>query len=216
MHSVASRHTVWTMKATEYLRLYARSSLGALNAAGALAIGVVATRALGPLAGIGLGLAGGIVIAALALLSGLGPRFAVAERERALARAAAAGLEGIKRQVMRLASMRVPDECVAEAMQLVALKAAAYASSRTRSGSLDPVADHAVGECVELVDLYLKELDDQSTERRYGAEDNDAVPDAKSRVVKALRERAELLDRAALALEGDTPREDQLSIKEQL
>ncbi len=204
------------MKVTEYLRLYARSTYGFVNIALAVVAGALAAKPLGLLAGFGLGLASAVTVAVLALVSGVGPKAAIAEKERALTNAAKAGLESIKRTSMRLASIRMPDLEVAEAMQQVSLKAAAYASVRARSGSLDPVADNAVEECIELADLYLKELDDQSTERRFGTDDNDPVTEAKNRVLNELKKRAELLDRAALALDGDSSREDLLSIKEQL
>ncbi|HOX92780.1 MAG TPA: hypothetical protein PLC54_07640, partial [Spirochaetales bacterium] len=72
------------MKVTEYLRLYARSTYGFVNIALAVVAGALAAKPLGLLAGFGLGLASAVTVAVLALVSGVGPKAAIAEKERAL------------------------------------------------------------------------------------------------------------------------------------
>ena len=116
----------------------------------------------------------------------------------------------------RLASLRVPDPAVRKLVELVALQAGMFVSACGKARQRDPLGEAAITESLELVDLYLKELDDAATERRYALPDDDSFADAVQRVSAALRDKAALLEKARMDIEGGLQREDRMAIKEQL
>lgn len=204
------------MNIREYLKRYAFSAAGSANliiaAAAGLAAGLATTTAVGVAAGIGAY----ALVFALALLTGIGPRQAVAERDRLLSSDARERLDGLRKTVTRLAALRMPDPALKSLIDLAGLKAGSYLTACARSGSRDPRAEDAINECLELADLYLKELDDDATERRFGQADDDAFADAAGRVAGELKGRIALVEKAILDLDGGLGSEDRLSIKEQL
>jgi hypothetical protein len=204
------------MHVRRYIKAYAVSPLGIANAALAVLAGFVA----GSLAGVFAGLLAGVsalgLIFVLALHSGIGPRFAAAEHERRLWAAGKERLAAASAEQRRLASIRVPDPAVRKLVELVALQAGMFISSCDKARQRDPLGEDAITESLELVDLYLKELDDAATERRYALPDDDSFADAVQRVSAALRGKAALLEKARLDIEGGLQREDRMAIKEQL
>ncbi len=204
------------MDARSYFRDFLASPPG-LGSAAASAVVAVAVG-LGGAWGAGLGAGGALFVAlnAAALATGLGPKAAAREAERRMAAGNRAALAAVKATRDRLATLRVADPDVARAVSLCALRASAYLAASEKAGTRDPRADHAAGECVDLVGLYLEELDDASTEKRFDLADDAPFADAKSRVLAALRERADALDRAALDAAGAAAPVDRMVAREEL
>lgn len=204
------------MQLSHYIKAYSLSPLGLANGGLALLAGFAGAA----LAGVWVGLLSGVTslatIFALALYSGLGPRFAAAEHERRHWLESREHLAKTKIKQQRLASLRVPDPAVKQLVELVALQAGTFISACEKAKQRDPLAEDAISESVDLVDLYLKELDDASTERRYALVDNDPFDAAIQRISAALRSKAAILEKARLDLEGGLRREDTMAIKEQL
>jgi hypothetical protein len=182
----------------------------------ALLAGLAAGSRAGVLTGLVSGLTSLGAVFMLATYSGLGPRFAAAERDRRHWAASKEYLAVARSRQRRLASLRVPDPAVKSLVDLVAMQAGMFLGACEKAGQRDPLGEDAIAECIELVDLFLKELDDASTERRYKLPDNDPFADAKERISVALRDKASVLEKARLDMEGGLHREDRMAIKEQL
>jgi hypothetical protein len=204
------------MQLSRYIKDYSLSPLGIANGGIALLAGFVVGSLTGFMAGLLSGAASLVAIFVLALYSGSGPRFAAAEQERRLWAAGKERLAVASAKQKRLASMRVPDAAVKQLVDLAAMQAGMFIGACQKNRQRDPLAEDAISECVDLVDLYLKELDDASTERRYAMPDDDPFADAVQRVSAALRDKVAMLEKARLDIEGGLQREDRMAIKEQL
>ena len=204
------------MQLRRYIRNYALSPLGLANGGLALVVGLAVGSITGILVGVLSALASLAAVFVLSLYSGLGPRFAAAEGERRQWAANKEHLAAARAGQKRLASLRVPDPAVKALVDLAAMQAGMYLSACDKARQRNPLAEDAIAECLELVDLYLKELDDASTERRYALADNDTFVDAKERISAALRDKAEILEKVRIDIEGGMHREDRMAIKEQL
>lgn len=204
------------MKLHRYIKDYALSPLGIANMGLALLTGFFVGMLTGFLAGLLSGAGSLVVIFVLALYSGLGPRFAAAERERSQWAVSKERLAQASAKQKRLASLRVPDPAVRQLVDLAAMQAGLFINACEKARQRDPLGEDAITECVELVDLHLKELDDASTERRYALPDNDPFAEATERVCAALRAKVAVLEKTRMDMEGGLQREDRMAIKEQL
>ncbi len=204
------------MRTKEFFKLYSVSALGLAALCLALALGAIGFALWGPIAGLACALLGYPALSFAAFASGIGAKAALREGERRAWLAASERLEQAKKDARRLASLRIPDPRINELAELTALRARSYLDQCARVKSHEPRANDAIRESLELVDLYLRELDDASTEKRYALADGDAFDDARERVRAALADKAALLEKCALDLGPGIGREDQMSIKESL
>jgi len=205
------------MPPKDYLKWYYRSPLGIGSAfAGLLAV-------LGT-AGAGLSMSwafiSGIVLVAAAggaaLISGWGPRQALAARDAGIAYARLRKLEGAEKARQNLARMRIADAVAAEAVQLVVLAAGEYLDACRKESSDDPIADAALDDAADIVDIFLKEMDEAATEKRFGLKDSDPFDDARNRVVAALREKAALLRERRIQIDGGLTASGRMSVREEI
>jgi len=195
------------MNTRDYLGLLAASPVGLGLLAFSAALGLVIGSSLGPAAGLGLGAASLAALGLAATLSGLGPRAAARERERRAWVKAREALGSARAARARLATLRTPDADIQALAALAATRGQAYLSACETTRSQDPRATYALEECVELVDLYLRELDGAATERRFGLADADPFADAKARTQAALRDRIAVVEAAVARLRGPSPAE---------
>jgi hypothetical protein len=204
------------MNGREYLRLIAVTPIGVVSVALSAAIGAAAWVASSPALGLLSGLASLAVILIAMTFSGLGPKAAAAELERRDWADSRRRLELAKADRDRLASLRLPDAEVKALLELVAARGSAYLSASYEAKAREPAAEEALSECVSIADLYLKELDGASTEKRYGLSDADPFADAKARTKAALIDKAAIIEKAALGLSGGLSSADRMEIKESL
>ncbi len=199
-----------------YVGMLARSPLGLTMAAAGIAAGGLTAMAAGILPGIAAGTVALAVLYAAATLSGFGPRAAAAEGERRSWADAKGHLDAAKASRDRLSSLRVPDPEVKALLDLAAMRGSGYLSACLAAKTRDPRAEEALADCVSLADLYLKELDGASTEKRFGLPDTDPFADAKARTVSALRDRIAIIERAAKDIGGGLSSADRMEIQESL
>jgi hypothetical protein len=105
---------------------------------------------------------------------------------------------------------------VADALQLVLFASGEYLEACVREKRHDPLAADALSEAIELLDIYLKEEDEEATERRFGLKDADSFADAESRIVAALSEKAALLRERRIQIDGGLSAADRMAVKEDL
>jgi hypothetical protein len=181
-----------------------------------VATGVLTGISAGMLPGIAAGAAALALLHAAATLSGFGPRAAAAEGERRAWAEAGRHLEAAKAQRDRLSSLRVPDPEVKSLLEFAAMRGSSYLSACHAAKTRDPRAEDALAECVNLADLYLKELDGQATEKRYGLADADPFADARERTTSALRDSIAIIEKATKDIGGGLSPADRMEIQESL
>jgi hypothetical protein len=205
------------MLSKDYLKWYARSPLGIGSGFMGLAAVLAASVAgLHP----GLALVAGTAIVALAglaaLFFGLGPKAALAASEAAIARDRAHHRALAEASRDRLSRLRITDGQVAEAASLVVLAAGEYLDACRREASDDPLADAALEESLEIVDIFMKELDEKATEKRFGLQDKDPFADAEARVTAALKEKALVIRERRIQIDGGLPASGRMSVREEI
>jgi hypothetical protein len=205
------------MEARKFARASARSPLGIGVLVLAIAAGAGA-RLMGmhlvPSVLAGLGFLGLSLVAVLAL--GLLQRAAVAEIDREFGERAAARLAEAAAARKRLAAMRIADPAVAQARDLLVLAAGRMVEDCGRAHTYDPEAVQAVIDGPDLVDAWLKEADESSTERRFGLPDGNPFPEAARRTAEVLAAKAALVSSRRAAALGEIPGGDRIAIEEEL
>lgn len=222
------------MTAREYFRLFLGSATGivllfaSLFAGAAAGLAVQATPAFRAALGLATAIAAFGILFALASAAGLGPRAALAEEERRNGLKARARLRQAAEARERLAALRIGSAAVAKARDLVVLEAgrfleaadSAWADASGKEGrprpAYDPASVAAVEEALSLVGAWQKEADESASERRFGAADAHAFPDAEARVVEGLRRQASALVAGRDLVSAAPPAPDLVSIEEEL
>jgi len=205
------------MQVKEYFKWYMRSPLGI----GGLFAGLIGAFSLAA-AGVSVFLAlpaGAALVAAIgaiAYAAGSGPRQAVAARDADSSHETREKLEKASQERDALARMRIADPEVSAAVQLVVQQAGSYLDACKNEKTHDPLADDAIVQAKGVVDVYLREKDETSTEKRYNLEDQDPFVDAKQRVIAALKDTALTLRERRIQIDGGLPPVDELSVREEL
>lgn len=201
----------------EFFKHYFVSPMGILNlilSAGAgLTAGIITKNSLS-----GLLSGGGVFLFLLliSLFSGAGARSAVDEKNRRFWLAIREGLKKADLARERLETIRIADPEIQKLSRLAGLKAAEYLQACEKKQTHDPAASFAIEECIEIIDLYLTEVNETAVEKRFNLEDAREFQNPKERVMQALNQRIQQIDRAALEIQGWLSAEDRLSIKEDL
>ncbi len=204
------------MKIREYFFYFLVSPAGAVSTVAALAAGLAVGAAVNMAAGSITAGAALLGLHLAAFFTGLGSRFAVRERDRRIWQGERLRLENVRQSQARLASMRIGDPAIKRLAETAAMRAGEYYSACIRRKTHDPKATGAAAECLELLDVFLTELDESATERRFDMPDANPFADAKERISAALNERIAILGKSTLDIEGGISAKDRLEIKEQL
>jgi hypothetical protein len=205
------------MSLTEFLKWYFRSALGIGTLfAGVLCAGVLFAMGISVAVAIPAGFTFIGVSGGAALALGAGSKAIVAERDSAVSRENREKVEIARGTRDKLSRLRIPDSAVSDTVSAVTLAASEYLDACAKASVYDPIANSALSECMEIVGIYLKELDDTSTEKRYALKDADPFVDARSRTIDALKERAMILRERRIQIDGGLSGEDQLSVREEL
>ncbi len=204
------------MTMRELSKYYMLSPAGAISVLVAVAVAVLvgsaANASLGALSGLGAL----IVILLAGFFSGLASGFALGEKNRRIWLAERALLEKVRQAQARLCGMRIADPGIKKLAETVALKAGEYYAACVKQKTHDPLASFAAEECLELLDVFLTELDETSSEKRFDMADANPFADARERISAALNDRAAIISKSTLDILGGLSAGDRLEIKEQL
>jgi hypothetical protein len=205
------------MDIREFSRAYARSPLGIASLFLALCA-AAAARLMGLSLPVAALVGFGVLAAALsaALMLGVGQRAAVAELDREALAEAESRLAEAADARRRLSALRIADPEVASARDLVALEAGRLVEDCRRAGTYDPEAVQAVLDSLGLVDGWLREADESSVEKRFGAADARPFPEAAKKTAEALRAKAALVAAGRAAAVGELSGADRIAIEEEL
>ncbi len=199
-------------------RLYFRSRLNALIAAGC---GVVLVAALVLFRGnAGAAIGGAVVVyaavTAVVFYSRRGAKAVVAERDQDTRSANLAKVAEAAKLRERLAVMRLGDEEVRKAVELVLLTSGQYLEKARETGMFSPRASDAIRRALEICQAFVGELDEQSTEHRYAVADGDEGADMRGRSIEALKGCAVEIRARSLEDLGGVDGTEKLSIIEDL
>jgi hypothetical protein len=112
--------------------------------------------------------------------------------------------------------IRLSSGDAATALAYLVQSAGEYLGACRKTMSRSPEADARIADSLDLVDLYLRELDETSTERRFGAPDAAPFEDAGKRVAASIRENALFIRDERTKLDGGLPPAERMAIKEEL
>jgi hypothetical protein len=206
------------MKTAEVLRAYVRSPLAIVSGGASLLCGAVGLSLAGgsPLLGLVGGAALWLAFSAIAVQTRIGAKAVVSIRDSDQELKAREAIEAAAKARETLARLRLPDPDMAKTVEYLALAAGEYVEAALKAKSHSPEADARIADSLDIVNLYLKELDEAATERRYGLADADPFANAKERVSAALTENSSLIRKERIALEGGLPPESLMRVKEEL
>jgi hypothetical protein len=206
------------MEMKKALKAYARTPLALLSLFASLGAGALVTGLAG--AFIPFGLAGGFVFwigFSFALLqTGAGAKAIVAQAESEERARTLAFIGETEAFLKRLEVIRLPGGEAATALAFLVQSAGEYLGACRKTLSRSPEADARIADSLDLVDLYLRELDDTSTERRFGAPDAEAFEDSGKRVIASIRDNALFIRGERTKLDGGLPPAERMAIMEEL
>jgi hypothetical protein len=206
------------MQARSPFRLYLRSRLNAIVAAASgvlLVAGLVFFRGNAAAA-----IAGALVVYAAAtaalFFSRRGAREVVAKRDEDTRAANLAKVEEAAKARERLAVMRLGDEEVRRGVELVLLVSGQYIEKAREVGMYSPRANDAIRRALEICQAFVGELDEQSTEHRYGTADGDEAANVRGRSIEALKGCAAEIRARSLDDLGGADGTEQLAVIEEM
>jgi len=206
------------MELKRALGAYARTPLAIISLFASLGAGALVTGLSG--VSIPIGLAGGLAFwlgLSFALVqTGAGAKAILAQTGAEEKARTLAFIEEAEGFLSRLKVLRLPDPEAGKALAFLIQSAGEYVASCRASGSRSPAADARIAAAIDVVALYLKELDDASTEKRFGQADANPFEGAKSRVLEALAESARFIRDERVKLDGGLTPADRMAIKEEL
>ena len=188
--------------------LYLRSRLNitvSIVAGAAFLVFLLFFGAWGKIAAVAV-LAVYLIATALLFFSRKGASEVVAESEEDRLKAIRAKIDGYSGIRDRIAVLRIGDEGMRAAVEHFLLISGDYIQKCRQLASYSPQANERIERALEVCQVFLGEMDESSTERRYGtaARGADETPeDFAARSVEAIGECAAVIkDRAVRDLEG--------------
>ena len=200
-------------------RLYLRSRLNLVLSAAAGALVLLSLLFLRPFAIIPVL----VVLAAYAALSGTlffsrrGAKEVVAESEEDRLKVIRGKIDALAGVRERIAVLRIGDERMAKAVEYFLLESGAYLEKCRELSSYSPLANERIERVMEICQVFLGELDEESTGRRYGVQgEGDSKLEPGERFARDIAECAKVInDRATADLIGLSG-EERLAIMKEL
>jgi hypothetical protein len=188
--------------------LYLRSRLNIILASVAAGVFLVFLLFFGPW-GKGASLAVVavyIIVTVLLFFSRRGATEVVAESEEDRLKAVTAKIDAYGRTRDRIAVLRIGAKEMSEAVEYFLLVSADYLQKCRELASYSPEANERIERALEICQVFLGEMDESSTGKRYGTApkgEGESAEDFTTRSVEAMRECAAVIkDRAVRDLEG--------------
>ncbi len=167
-----------------------------------------------------LGMAGGVFLwlgfSVISIQSPSGAKALLAVRDREGQDRVENALSQAAESRERLRRLRISDPEIAATVEYLIQCAGEYLDAGKKNQSHSPEADARIADSLDSVNLYLKELDEAATERRYKLSDSDPFVDAKARVKAILVDDARVIREQRILIDGGLPPEAQLRAKEEI
>ncbi len=198
--------------------LYLRSRLNLWVSAVAAALIVLSGLLLGPwaLAGVLVVIAGYAVATLLLFFSRKGAEQIVGETEQARKKKVQEKIRTYADLRERISYLRFADPQVQKAVEYFLLVSGSYIDTCRELELYSPQANKRMEDVLDICQAYLGELDESSSEKRYGVQDGESMEDFHRRSVEAIKDAAaDIKQRTTDDLQG-VSREDTLAIIEEL
>jgi hypothetical protein len=204
--------------AKRFLRLYLRSSLNLGIAAAAAALVILAFLFAPPYGPgmLALAAAAYAVVTAFLVLSKRGASEIAGEEEEDRQKSIREKVARYAALREKIAVLRIGDEEMRKALEYFLLASGEYLAACGELGSYSPAANAEIDKVLEVCQIFLGEMDESSTERRYAVKDGADFRDTRQRTVAAVRESAAVVKRKTdTDLRGLT-REERMGIIEEI
>ncbi len=205
------------MKLKSFLRFYLRSSAGIFNLVfpligfcGMLLAGVSAVISLIAAAGAG----GGMFV--LVLVSGAGAKIAVREKDRLIELDYAGSLKTASENRDKLKFLRISDPEIKAKVFYLIQKAGNYIELAEAQRTIQPFAHEALENSLNILSIFLNEIDDDSAEKRFGMNDMNPFKNVKKRTLEALDTEAVKIKDAIIRSGGGAEGTEKMSVLEDL
>ncbi len=199
-------------------RLYLRSRLNLWVAGAAALLIVIAGLVLGPwaLGGVIVVIAAYAVATLLLFFSRRGAEQIVGETEQARKKKIFEKIDSYARLRDRVSYLRIGSPEMQKAVEYFLLVSGTYIEKCRELGLYSPQANKRMQDVLEICQAYLGELDESSSEKRYGVKDGESMEDFGRRAVEDITQAAtDIKSRITEDLEG-VSREDRLTIIEEI
>jgi hypothetical protein len=199
-------------------RVYLRSRLNLWISAAAAALIIIAGLTLGPwaLGGALIAVAAYAVVTLLLFFSRRGAETIVGEGEQARKKKIAEKIAAYTGLRDRVSFLRVGDPDMLKAVEYFLLVSGSYLEKCRELGLYSPQANKRMDDVLEICQAYLGELDEDSSDRRYGVQDGESIEEFKRRTLEGITEAsADIKKCQTEELEG-VSRQDRLAIIEEL
>jgi hypothetical protein len=206
------------MEVRRALRLYLKSPLNlalAGAAGGLLLLTLLFAPAALPLAAPLVAIAYAGLTAAL-FLSRRGAQAVAAEAEEERRRRILERIGRFRELRERIAYLRIGEEEMRKAVEHFLLVSGEYLDRAAELAVYSPPCNQAIEEVLEIVQIYLKELDESATERRYAVRDPRDFADYQERTLAAVRERARLIKEKAVEFFDELTPEERMRVLEEM
>lgn len=206
------------MKLSQTLGAYARSpfAIASLAVLSAAAFALVAFGAFSPLAGIIGAPILWLLTGFIALQTPLGAKIAVASADAERRRQKLLLIESVAAERQRLSRLRLGDAELDKAQAYLVQVSGEYIEACRKVAETRPTADACLTDGLEVINAFLRERDEASTERRYSLEDQDPFPEALKRTRESLYEYARIIREERIQLDGGLSPESLMRVKEEL
>lgn len=205
------------MKLKSFLHFYLRSSAGIFNLVfpligfgGMLLAGVPAVISLAAGAGAGAGMF------VLVLASGAAAKIAVREKDRLVELDYAETLKSASENRDKLKFLRISDPEIKAKVFYLVQKAGNYIELAEAQKTIQPFAHEAMENSLNILSIFLNEIDDDSAEKRFGMTDMNPFENVKKRTLEALDTEAVKIKDAIIRLGGGTEGTEKMSVLEDL
>jgi hypothetical protein len=116
----------------------------------------------------------------------------------------------------RISVLRVGDTDVRKAIEYFLLISGSYLEKCRELKSYSPAANHAIEEAFTVCQLYLEELDESSTEKRYAVHDKEDFTTYKQKTIKNIKALSQTIkEKMTQDLEG-LSRQERFEVMEEL
>jgi hypothetical protein len=168
--------------------LYLRSRLNLWVSAAAAGLIIAAAVFLGSwlLAAAILVLFAYLVATFLLFFSHRGAREVVEESEQDRMKKVREKIDYYARMREQIAVLRVGDEAMRKSLEYFLLESGAYIEKCRQAGLYSPRANKRIEDALEICQAFLGELDESSTEKRYGVRDGESFEEFAKRSVDAV------------------------------
>jgi mannitol-1-phosphate/altronate dehydrogenase len=116
----------------------------------------------------------------------------------------------------RISVLRIGDAEVRKTIEYFLLISGSYLEKCRELASYSPAANHAIEEALTVCQLYLEELDESSTEKRYAVHDKEDFTTYKQKTIKNIKALSQTIkEKMTRDLEG-LSRQEQFEVMEEL